>query len=190
MKEKVGFQDQCAAAFGGLVIIEAKGDSITPRKFIVSNDYIDYICSNLLLGFDGVERYSSKSSAIITKNIRSDLFNSQMNLLSEVSDEGINAFSAQQDIDVHAEITKESRKIKVSMNGDQQNYRNIQLIEATERAGSLCTRIMGAGGGGFFACWAPPSSHQSIKDSVNIKTWVDVKFSKAGSQVIFQNESI
>ena len=30
--------------------------------------------------------------------------------------------------------------------------RTQQLIEATERAGSLCTRVMGAGGG--FVCWA------------------------------------
>ena len=52
-------------------------------------------------------------------------------------------------------------------------------------AGSLCTRIMGAGGGGFFVCWAPKEIHNEIKNSVDISTWVDVSFSDTGSQIIF-----
>ena len=80
-------------------------------------------------------------------------------------------------------LTKQS-KLNYS-NGDKSNYRTNELIEATETAGSLCTRIMGAGGGGFFVCWAPKHKHQAIKDSVRVKTWVDVKFSRTGSQVIF-----
>ena len=45
----------------------------------------------------------------------------------------------------------------------------MELIEESEKAGSLCTRIMGAGGGGFFICWAPEYKHQAIKDSINVK---------------------
>ena len=54
----MGIQDQCAAAFGGLLLIEADSESINPRKFISRKEYINYICDNMLLGFDGVERYS------------------------------------------------------------------------------------------------------------------------------------
>ena len=43
---------------------------------------------------------------------------------------------------------------------------------------------MGAGGGGFFVCWAPKEMHDKIKESLNIKAWVDVKLSGSGSQVI------
>ena len=44
---------------------------------------------------------------------------------------------------------------------------------------------MGAGGGGFFVCWAPEDKHEIIKNNVNIKTWVKVKISKSGSQIIY-----
>ena len=44
---------------------------------------------------------------------------------------------------------------------------------------------MGAGGGGFFVCWAPEYRHDAIKNAVNVKTWVNVKISATGSQIIF-----
>ena len=185
MKEKVGFQDQCAAAFGGLVLIEADRQGINPRKFVSRNEYIEYITGNLLMGFDGIQRYSGVASGQISSAIKNKLFSDSMNQLSEISSLGVKAFGDEVDVTEHARLTKESRNIKIHLNGDHLNNRTNELIEATERAGSLCTRIMGAGGGGFFVCWAPPHKHQLIKESVRVKTWVDVRFSKTGSQVIF-----
>jgi len=185
IKEDVGFQDQCAAAFGGLVYIEADKEIISPRKFIASKEYKKYISSCLLMGFDGVSRLSSEFSKKTCKSIEEFNNKSLMNELLSITEEGINAFGNEEDIDYHARITKESRDIKLTLNGDSSCDRTIDLIQATEKAGSLCTRIMGAGGGGFFVCWAPPEKHQEIKQSVSVRTWVDVRFSSIGSHVIF-----
>ena len=105
--------------------------------------------------------------------------------LKEITLAGIESFVKELDIKKHAELTKLSRDIKLSLNGDYKNPRIMEIIEESERAGSLCTRVMGAGGGGFFICWAPKNKHSQIKDRLNIKTWVNVKFSSAGSQIIF-----
>ena len=86
---------------------------------------------------------------------------------------------------MHAVTTKKIRDIKIRLNGDNENHRLNKIIYNTENAGSLCTRFLGAGGGGFFVCWAPKTCHNEIKNSVDIKTWVKVKFSDQGSQLIF-----
>lgn len=185
MAERVGFQDQCAAAFGGLVLIEADQQAIQPRKFVTSSEYVNYISDNLLMGFDGIERFSSVASTKVSKSISNPINDCLLHELSEVSESGISAFGKEADINEHALLTKSSREIKLQLNGDKNHDRTTELIEATERAGSLCTRVMGAGGGGFFVCWAPKHKHESIKQSVRIKTWVDVRFSHTGSQVIF-----
>lgn len=185
MGECVGFQDQCAAAFGGLVYIEANKQSIMPRKFVSRSEYIKYISDNLLMGFDGIERFSSVASSKISQSIEDGKSDNLLSELLSISDEGIKAFGAEADINVHASLTAESRDIKLHLNGDRCNLRTNELIEATERAGSLCTRIMGAGGGGFFVCWAPKHKHENIKQSVRVKSWVDVRFSETGSQIIF-----
>ena len=94
-------------------------------------------------------------------------------------------FGKESDIQENALLTKECRDIKLSLNEDRNDPVLMELIEESERAGSLCTRIMGAGGGGFFLCWAPEYKHESIKSKVNVKTWVKVKISSTGSQIIF-----
>ena len=185
MGERVGFQDQCAAAFGGLVLIEANQQSINPRKFVTRSEYINYVTDNLLMGFDGVERFSSVASTQVSRKISDGTHEKILYELASISNAGIDAFGSEADINDHAFLTKQARDLKLQLNGDKTNERTNELIEATERAGSLCTRIMGAGGGGFFVCWAPKHKHQNIKDSVKVKTWVDVRFSRTGSQVIF-----
>ena len=139
----------------------------------------------MLLGFDGVERYSGESSEKITRKIEGQENDSILNELAVISNEGINVFGKEGDINQHAYLTKQSRDLKISLNPQGNNERTQQLIEATERAGSWAvTRVMGAGGG-FFVCWAPKYRHDEIKTSVKVRTWVDVKFNKTGSQVIF-----
>lgn len=185
MGEMVGFQDQCAAAFGGLVIIEGDAEGIRPRKFISKKEYTEYICSSLLMGFDGIERFSNIASRKIDDFITKKNSESLMHELSEISNKGIDLFGNEGEIDKHAQLTKAIRDIKIEMNGDKYNDRTTDIINATEAAGSLCTRFMGAGGGGFFICWAPNHLHEKIKNSVNVKTWVKVKIGKVGSQMIF-----
>lgn len=185
MGENVGFQDQCAAAYGGVVIVEAGSNGIQPRKFICREEYIKYISENLLMGFDGIPRDSEDSSKIIKKNIQSNSYLSKMIELTSASDSGIELFSKEADIAEHARVIQTCRDIKATLNGGINSSRVQELIEATERAGSLCTKVMGAGGGGFFVCWAPRHKHEQIKASVQLNTWVDVKIDKTGSQVIF-----
>ena len=137
------------------------------------------------MGFDGIPRNSGDSSSIIKKNIANDSYLSKMLELSSASDFGIELFSKEGDIGEHAKVMKTCRDVKAELNGGIRSQRIQELVEATEKAGSLCTKVMGAGGGGFFVCWAPQHKHEQIKASVQLNTWVDVKIDKTGSQVIF-----
>ena len=119
------------------------------------------------------------------KSLKSNHNLEKLNELQEISQKGIEAFGKEADLQENAKLTKICRDIKLSINNDNQNPVLMELIEETERAGSLCTRIMGAGAGGFFVCWAPEYRHQAIKDSINIKTWLKTKISNSGSQIIF-----
>ena len=183
--ETVGIQDQCASAFGGFVLINANKEGVSPRRFLVRKEYQQYIESSLLMGFTGIQRYSHLASEKVNHSLKEIENVEKLNELQEISQKGIEAFGNEADLQENAKLTKLSRDIKLSINKDKQNSQLMELIEETERAGSLCTRIMGAGAGGFFICWAPEYKHQAIKDKINIKTWVKVKISPTGSQIIF-----
>ena len=183
--ETVGIQDQCASAFGGFVLINANKEGVTPRRFLVRKDYQKYIESSLLMGFTGIQRYSHIASEKINNSLKSDDNLSKLRELQEISQKGIEAFGNEADLQENAELTRLCRDIKLSISNDRLNPTLMELIEESEKAGSLCTRIMGAGGGGFFVCWAPEYRHQAIKDRINVKTWVRVKISSSGSQIIY-----
>lgn len=183
--ETVGIQDQCASAFGGFVKINANKEGVTPRRFLVRKEYQEYIESSLLMGFTGIQRSSQNAAFKVKQSLETTANNEKLKELQEISQKGIVAFEKEADLNENATLTKLCRDIKLSLNQDVQNSQLMELIEETEKAGSLCTRIMGAGAGGFFICWAPKHRHQAIKDRVNIKTWVKVKISPTGSQIIF-----
>ena len=183
--ETIGVQDQCASAFGGLVHIHADKEGIKPKRFLVRKEYQEYLESSLLMGFTGKQRFSSIASKKVKNALESDKYLKKLDQLHEISQKGIEAISNESDIHENATLTKECRDIKLSINEDKNDPLLMELIEESEKAGSLCTRIMGAGGGGFFICWAPKYKHESIKSKINVKTWVEVKISPSGSQIIF-----
>ncbi len=183
--ENIGVQDQCASAFGGFIYIDADKEGIKPRRFLVRKEYQEYIESSLLMGFTGKQRFSSIASKKVIQSLKDKANESKLHELSDINQKAIEAFGKEADVEENAKYTKLCRDIKLSINGDNSNKEIMELIEETEKAGSLCTRVMGAGGGGFFICWAPENKHESIKQSTRIKTWVKVKISKTGSQIIF-----
>ena len=185
MKEVVGFQDQCASALGGVVLVKAGKEGVNPRRFIARKEYLDYICENLLLGFNGSPRFSG---TFASKTVQSLSNGQKLPLLLDLSaytKAGIKLFVDEADVSMHAEITRKCRDIKLRLNGDIKNNNLMDLLTTTEKAGSLCTRVLGAGGGGFILCWAPKHRHIEIKKSVCIKTWVDVCLSSTGSEMVF-----
>ena len=183
--ETIGVQDQCASAFGGLVHIHADKEGVKPKRFLVRKEYQEYLESSLLMGFTGKQRFSSLASKKVNKAIQSENYLNKLEELHEISQKGIEAIGSESDIQENAFLTKECRDIKLSLNEDKNDPLLMELIEESEKAGSLCTRIMGAGGGGFFICWAPKYKHDSIKSRINVKTWVEVRISASGSQIIF-----
>ena len=183
--ETIGVQDQCASAFGGLVHITADKEGIKPKRFLIRKEYQKYIESSLLMGFTGRSRFSSVASKKVDVALKTDGNIKKLEELHEISQKGIEAFGNEADIQENALLTRECRNIKLALNQDYGDPMLMELIEESEKAGSLCTRIMGAGGGGFFLCWAPEYKHEAIKSKINVKTWVKVKISSTGSQVIF-----
>mgnify|MGYP001288763450 FL=1 len=183
--ETIGVQDQCASAFGGLVHITADKEGIKPKRFLIRKEYQKYIESSLLMGFTGRSRFSSVASKKVDVALKTDGNIKKLEELHEISQKGIEAFGNEADIQENAFLTRECRNIKLALNQDYGDPMLMELIEESEKAGSLCTRIMGAGGGGFFLCWAPEYKHEAIKSKINVKTWVKVKISSTGSQVIF-----
>ena len=58
------------------------------------------------------------------------------------------------------------------------------------KAGAIGGKLLGAGGGGFMLCFADPSNHDAIKESLKDLLHVPFRFDFTGSQIIYHGQHI
>src|SRR6267378_1383233 len=162
-KEPIGKQDQYAAAFGGLNLIEFKGDdSVVVSPVICNRTTIEALEAHVLLFYTGVTRSASNLLKQQSEGIDSDerkqrtikrMVELAYTLRTELQRNNITVFG---------EILHENWVLKKSIAPDitAQNIDN--WYNTARRAGALGGKLLGAGGGGFLMLFAPPDSHEPI----------------------------
>lgn len=192
--EAGGIQDQIAAAFGGLNIINmGKNINVSDdalynyevEKVNVDNDTKENLSNNLLLFFTGIKRDSFKVQNDTVKNINNKYENLlEMNRLVDVAKNHLrknelNEFGKLLD---YAWQLKKSLSDSISLNIVDEIY------EAGMSAGALGGKLLGAGGGGFILFYVEDKYKNNVRDSLKNLMEVEFDFEDGGSKIIFDNE--
>lgn len=166
LREKVGLQDQIAAAYGGLNLITFGPG---PKEFAVQSiRNSDLLAENLsrclILVFSGTQRFSSEvQQDIAERSERSDkalsrtvqLVHEFLAISSEVSD--LESYS----LDL-GELLKESWDLKKEMN-DRAVTEDLETLKLNLlRQGATGAKILGAGGGGFLLAAVSPNKKEAL----------------------------
>ena len=184
LKKNSGKQDQYAAAYGGFnnFLFEKKNEVII-KPINMKNENIKKFFSNIVLLWTGIGRNSSK----IVKDYKFKNEKTKVNL---------------------GEIKKFVKPFKYSIEKDKLKYRKVSsLIEESwelkkkiskkisneklekyslklHKIGINGHRIIGAGGGGFFLCFANPSKQKIISKIFNKDIIMKVRHEPLGSRPI------
>ena len=119
------------------------------------------------------------------KNIKSGKITTELQAIASLTEEALKAFQNNSEFDKIGRLLDKSWQFKRRLaKGVSANWMD-EIYNTAIRNGAFGGKLMGAGGGGFFICWAPKNKHNEIKNRLKIKTWVNVKFSLSGSQIIF-----
>ncbi|MCQ2495195.1 MAG: kinase [Lachnospiraceae bacterium] len=180
--ESGGWQDQIAAAYGGLNRIEfnANGFNVTP--VIIPNERKESLNNNLMMFFTGFTRFSAE----IQKE-------------NKVSDK-------QRQLDEIFTLVGEAEKVLVNKNSDLNEFGRLldftwsikrgtgkkvstedidRIYESGIKAGALGGKLLGAGGGGFMVFYVEPDKQENVKKAMNKLLHIPFKFENNGSQVIY-----
>ena len=184
--EPIGKQDQYAAAFGGLNLIEFHPDdtvSVTP--IICEAGTRERLQSRLLILYTGITR----SASVILKDqlvkIKSDaarratlkrMVQLCYQLRNEIQNNNINSFG---------EILHENWELKKSLTDKVSTAAIDDWYETARRHGAVGGKILGAGAGGFLLLAAPPERHPAICHALPALRAIQFSFEKSGSQIIF-----
>ena len=185
--ESVGVQDQIAAAYGGMNVIELSKDNMQVLSLDVPLNYLDNLERHVMLGFSGIDRLSDIHAKKQVENIISGKSEKYLKKISALSNDAYVAFLQEESMQEIGALLDIQWHYKRKLTNDITTEYIDNIYEKAKVAGAYGGKLMGAGGGGFFMFLASPDKHDIIKQAIpEINIWVPFKFDYNGSQIIME----
>jgi len=180
--ESGGWQDQIAAAYGGLNRIDFNADGFSVSPIILSKKRKCELESHMLMFFTGISRFSSQ----IEKE-KIDTLGSKTSGLLEMrglADEAVDILQSNRDLAEFGKLLDHSWGLKRSLTSKITNDYIDDLYRKGVERGALGGKLLGAGGGGFMMFFAPPERHKAIRDELGNLIYIPVSLESEGSKII------
>lgn len=182
-QEMGGWQDQIAAAYGGLNRINFNADGYEVKPIIISPERKKRLNNNLLMFFTGFTRFSSEvqeQNAMGKENKVVQL----REMLSLVDDAEQILTDKNTDLDEFGKLLDHTWRLK-RQTGSAVSTENIDLLyEKGIKAGALGGKLLGAGGGGFLVFYVQPEQREAVKQAMNNLMYIPFEFEDGGTRVI------
>mgnify|MGYP001242735580 FL=1 len=180
LKENVGFQDQYAAAFGGLNKITFSRNGVNVEK--LSSKMESLISKYLVMFYYPKPRFSSDIQSSHIKKIEAN-----NDILLQMNEISLNALEAVENLDIitFSKLLNESWNLKKSLNNNISNNEINDIYETAINNGAIGGKISGAGGGGFMYFLCPPELQKKMIKSVTQVQYIDCKLTDKGSEIIY-----
>lgn len=186
LKEPIGKQDQYAAAFGGLNLIEfLPNGSVNVEPVLISDQTRKELNSNLKLYYIGNQRSASGILAEQKKNTaqkeKLDTLGKMVNLVYDLKDA-----LTQGNLDDFGAILNKNWLLKQSLATGITNQRINDLYATALDAGALGGKLLGAGGGGFMLFYVPTQKQSAVDKAMQTlgAESFDFNMESFGSQII------
>jgi D-glycero-alpha-D-manno-heptose-7-phosphate kinase len=189
MREVVGSQDQVAAAFGGLNIINFHRDgSFDVNPLGLSAEREDAFVSRLMLFFPGKSRFAADVAGTLTPILR-QRSNSLRRMVAMVT-EGAEILRAG-DLDDFGNLLHETWELKRGLNELVSSPEIDELYERARGAGALGGKLLGAGGTGFLLFYVPPELQPMVKAALTPHC-IHVPFAldHEGARIIYRADGV
>lgn len=186
--EPIGKQDQYAAAYGGLNLIEFHPDeSVKVSPVLCGAHVLQELENNLLVLYTGVTRSASELLSGQRDAVRGNADKkSTLRRMVALTYEMKKALEANQ-VTAVGEILHENWMLKKTLTKGISTTAIDQWYELGCRHGATGGKILGAGAGGFLLFFAPPTTHDAICHALPNLRRVPIRFERFGSQIIFYN---
>lgn len=189
----IGKQDQFAAAYGGLNVIEFHKDQTIVHPCAVSNESFSGLQDRLLLFFTGQRR---RSTDILTSQRAATLQpnSATIRALHEIKAFAVEMIAAIENGDLHAvgSLLDVSWKQKQRLAPGISNASINTWYQAAKEAGALGGKITGAGGGGFLLLYAEPQRRGDVIHCLSEQglVWVDAQLECEGASTLLDAASL
>lgn len=183
-EEAGGWQDQIAAAFGGMNRIEFNTNGTYDVKpIIIHPDRKRQLNDNLLMYFTGFTRFSSEMQKANQMGYREKV--QQLRQMYDLVDEAEKVLEEKNaDLDDFGRLLDYTWKLKRQTGGAITTDSIDELYDKGIKSGALGGKLLGAGGGGFLVFYVQPEKKRAVMDAMKDLLHVPFRFEDGGTCVI------
>ena len=190
IKERVGYQDQCMAAYGGIKHINfIDKDEINVQPIPLNKNRLKELRGNLMIFYTGITRFAHE---ILEEQMKKTTNNSNTASLIKMRGlvgEGIKILTDNnRNLSDFGELLHQGWEIKKSLSNSISNPEISNAYDKAVNAGAVGGKLLGAGGGGFLLFVVPPEKQNSVREALAPMKELAFDFAPLGSQVIFYHE--
>lgn len=183
-QEAGGWQDQIAAAFGGMNRIEFNKDgTYDVRPIIIHPERKRQLNDNLLMFFTGFTRFSSEMQKANASGYAEKVKQLQQ-MYALVDDAEAVLEDKHSDLDDFGRLLDKTWRLKRQTGGAITTNSIDALYEKGIEAGAIGGKLLGAGGGGFLVFYVQPEKKEAVMEAMKELLYVPFRFEDGGTQVV------
>lgn len=185
LNERVGVQDQLAAAYGGMNLMQFSKEALIVNPVVVSAERKKNLQDHLLLCYTGVNRFASEVLKEQVKKTEDKVNTNDLHSIYQMVEKGIGILSDEQ-TSIHAfgELLHEAWQTKRKLSSAISSSHLDDIYQKAMNAGALGGKLLGAGGGGFFLFFVEPNKRNAVQESLMPLQLIDFSFEYEGSRII------
>lgn len=186
--EAGGWQDQIAAAYGGLnkIVFDKNGYEVLPIK--IPTERKEKLNNNLMMFFTGFTRFSSEVQNQ-NKSNSNEIFETKRKMLELVYEAEKILESEERDLGDFGRLLDYSWKLKKKTGKAVSNEKIDALYERGMRAGAVGGKLLGAGSGGFLIFYVPLEKQEAVINELRDLMFVPFRFEDTGTKIIYNSEN-
>ena len=185
-KESGGWQDQIAAAFGGMNRIDFADNQFKVTPIVIHPERKALLNQSLLLFYTGISRYSAEvqKDTLSRQQDKIAQFKEMLQLVDEAQAILENKHS---DFNDFGRLLDHTWRLKRNTGGKISNSCIDDIYEKGLKAGAIGGKLLGAGGGGFLLFYVEPDKRQNVLNALDNLMNVPFNFENEGTTIAYYN---
>lgn len=180
-----GNQDQYAAAYGGLKLIEyAAGKKITVKHVKLPKERIRELERHFMLFYTGTD--NSAQSISREQKQRSRANEKVLHRMRELAYEAEAILLGSRPLAEFGKLLHETWEMKKTLSKGISNDFIDNAYDTARQHGAIGGKLLGAGGRGFLLVYADPDGHDAVRAALGSLPVVYFAFTSEGSRIIFE----
>lgn len=183
--ERVGVQDQLAAAHGSLNQMLFNADRLVVNPVILPSERKKALQDNLLMFYTGINRFASEILKEQLEKTQEKKIHTELTDIYSMVGKGLSIISdPQRDLDEFGQLMHNGWMAKRSLSSAISSDYLDDIYNRAISAGAIGGKLLGAGGGGFFLFYVPQNKQQQVEEALKDLRQIQFNFETDGTRII------